>query len=600
MSTTRQSMSYEDIEELIAQRVADALATYETNQNTGNGNGNGSGSQFDGESGSRRTVHTARGCTYKEFINCQPLNFKGTKGAVGLAWWFKKMKSVFIISNCAVECQVKYAACTLLNGAMTWWNSYVRTVGIDATNEVLWKEMMKLMFEAYCPRNEIQKLEGKLMVLEEEDKVERYIWGLPDSIRGNITSTGPVRLQDVVKLANSLMDPKVRTYGARQADNKRRLENTPRDNNVKQSPFKRHNVATAYAAGPGEKSGYAGKLPMSPTAAADQRAPMANQRNTVTCYKCRKQGHYRSACLKQKNQNRGNTIVNSAGSSEARGRVYTLGGGEVLSTAFSSLLDITPSALDTKYDVELADGKIIWVDTIIRVVEDYAVIVYDEKIVRIPFGDEILIVRGSSVYSKIDLRSGYHQLRVREEDIPKTTFRTRYGHYEFQVMPFGLTNAPVVFMDLMNRVCKSYLDKFMIVFIDDILIYLKSKQEHEDHLKVQFLGHMIDCKGIPMDPAKIKSIKNWASPKTLTDIHQFLSLRGYHRRFIEGFSKIAKPMTNLTQNIVKFEWGDKEEEAFQLLKKKLCSASILALPEGTENFVVYCDASHKGLGGVLI
>ncbi|GKB77302.1 hypothetical protein Tco_0944197 [Tanacetum coccineum] len=158
MSTTRQSMSYEDIEELIAQCVADALATYETNRNTRNGNGNGSGSQFDGESGSKRTVHTARGCTYKEFLNCQPLNFKGTEGAVGLAWWFEKMKSVFNISNCAVECQVKYAACTLLNGALTWWNSHVRTVGIDATNEVSWKEMMKLMFEAYCLRNEIQKL----------------------------------------------------------------------------------------------------------------------------------------------------------------------------------------------------------------------------------------------------------------------------------------------------------------------------------------------------------------------------------------------------------------------------------------------------------
>ncbi|GJZ11528.1 putative reverse transcriptase domain-containing protein, partial [Tanacetum coccineum] len=195
-------------------------------------------------------------------------------------------------------------------------------------------------------------------------------------------------------------------------------------------------------------------------------------------------------------------------------------------------------------------------------------------------------LQGSSVYSKIDLRSGYHQLKVCEEDILKTAFRTRYGHYEFQVIPFGLTNVSVVFMDLMNRVCKPYLDMFVIVFIDGILIYSKRKQEHEDRLKlilellkkeelyakfskcefwiprVQFLGHMIDCKGIPMDPAKIKSIKNWASPKTLTDIHQFLSLRGYHRRFIEGFSKIAKPMTNLTQNIVKFEWGDKEEEAF--------------------------------------
>ncbi|GKC37863.1 putative reverse transcriptase domain-containing protein [Tanacetum coccineum] len=180
-------------------------------------------------------------------------------------------------------------------------------------------------------------------------------------------------------------------------------------------------------------------------------------------------------------------------------------------------------------------------------------------------------LQGSSVYSKIDLRSGYHQLRVREEDIPKTAFRTRYGHYEFQVMPFGLTNAPAVFMDLMNRVCKPYLDKFVIVFIDDILIYSKNKQEHKEHLKiilellkkeelyakfskcefwipkVQFLGHVIDSKGIHVDPAKIESIKDWTSPKSPTEIRQFLGLAGYYRRFIEGFSRIAKPMTKLTQ-----------------------------------------------------
>nr|GEY86654.1 putative reverse transcriptase domain-containing protein [Tanacetum cinerariifolium] len=180
-------------------------------------------------------------------------------------------------------------------------------------------------------------------------------------------------------------------------------------------------------------------------------------------------------------------------------------------------------------------------------------------------------LQGSSIYSKIDLRSGYHQLRVREEDIPKTTFRTRYGHYEFQVMPFGLTNAPAVFMDLMNRVCKPYLDKFVIVFIDDILIYSKDEKEHEEHLKailellkkeelyakfskcefwiskVQFLGHVIDSQG----------------------------LAEYYRRFIKGFSKIAKPMTKLTQKKVKFEWG-------------------------SEDFIVYCDASNKGLGDVLM
>ncbi|GJT48064.1 putative reverse transcriptase domain-containing protein [Tanacetum coccineum] len=233
-------------------------------------------------------------------------------------------------------------------------------------------------------------------------------------------------------------------------------------------------------------------------------------------------------------------------------------------------------------------------------------------------------LQGSSIYSKIDLRSGYHQLRVREQDIPKTAFRTRYGHYEFQVMPFGLTNAPAVFMDLMNRVCKPYLDKFVIVFIDDILIYSKDEKEHEEHLKailellkkeqlyakfskcefwipkVQFLGHVIDSRGIHVDPAKIESIKDWASPKTPTEIRQFLGLAGYYRRFIEGFSKIAKSMTKLTQKGIKFDWGEKEENAFQLIKQKLCSAPILALPEGSKEFVVYCDASHKGLGVVLM
>ncbi|GJU62179.1 putative reverse transcriptase domain-containing protein [Tanacetum coccineum] len=210
-------------------------------------------------------------------------------------------------------------------------------------------------------------------------------------------------------------------------------------------------------------------------------------------------------------------------------------------------------------------------------------------------------LQGSRVYSKIDLRSGYHQLRVREEDISKTAFRTRYGHYEFQVMPFGLTNAPAVFMDLMNRVCKPYLDRFVIVFIDDILIYSKSRKEHEGHLKLILnLLKKEEFEGIHVDPAKIKAIKDWASPKTPTEIRQFLGLAGYYRRFIEGFSKITRPMTKLTLKSVKFEWGEKAKAAFQLLKQKLCSAPILALPEGSENFVVYCDASHKGLGAVLM
>ncbi|GJY22795.1 putative reverse transcriptase domain-containing protein, partial [Tanacetum coccineum] len=211
-------------------------------------------------------------------------------------------------------------------------------------------------------------------------------------------------------------------------------------------------------------------------------------------------------------------------------------------------------------------------------------------------------LQGSSVYSKIDLRSGYHQLRVREEDIPKTAFRTRYGHYEFQVMSFGLTNAPAVFMDLMNRVCKPYLDKFVIVFIDDILIYSKNKQEHEEHLKlilellkdrelyakfskcefwipkVQFLGHVIDSEGIHVDPAKIESIKDWTSPKSPTEIRQFLGLAGYYRRFIEGFRRSPKPiMTKLPRR-----------------------SAQSSLPVGSEDFIATTSFKVRVLGAVLM
>ncbi|GKC05940.1 putative reverse transcriptase domain-containing protein [Tanacetum coccineum] len=189
-----------------------------------------------------------------------------------------------------------------------------------------------------------------------------------------------------------------------------------------------------------------------------------------------------------------------------------------------------------------------------------------------PLFDEVFEnIESSSVYSKIDLRSGYHQLRVRDEDIPKTAFRTRYGHYEFQVMPFGLTNAPAVFMDLMNRI----------------------------HV-MQFLGHLIDSQGLHVDPAKIETVKNWTSPTTPTEIRQFLGLTGYYQRFIKDFSKIAKSLTELTQKNKEYIWGEDQESAFQLLKQKLCEAPILALPEGNDDFVVYYDVSHQGLGAMLM
>ncbi|KAF5802176.1 putative nucleotidyltransferase, Ribonuclease H [Helianthus annuus] len=233
-------------------------------------------------------------------------------------------------------------------------------------------------------------------------------------------------------------------------------------------------------------------------------------------------------------------------------------------------------------------------------------------------------LQGASYFSKIDLRSGYHQLKVKDEDVHKTAFRTRYGHYEFLVMPFGLTNAPAAFMDLMNRVCKPYLDKFVIVFIDDILIYSKNQADHEKHLRcilkllhqeklyakfskcefwlreVQFLGHVVSERGIQVDPAKVEAVMNWQEPKTPTEICSFLGLAGYYRRFIENFSRIAAPLTLLTRRSSKFNWGPKQQESFDTLKQKLSNAPVLTLPDGIDEFVVYCDASHTGMGCVLM
>ena len=200
-------------------------------------------------------------------------------------------------------------------------------------------------------------------------------------------------------------------------------------------------------------------------------------------------------------------------------------------------------------------------------------------------------LKGAGVFLKIDLRSGYYQLRVKEADVPKTTFRTRYGHYEFLVMPFWLTNALAAFMDLMNRVFRPYVDQFVVDFIDDILMYSKDAQEHEKHLRivletlrekrlyaklskcdfwlkeVSFLGHIVSTEGIRVDPTEIEAVVNWKSPRSVIEVRSFLGLAGYYRRFVKGFSVIASPLTKLLRKGVKFEWSDKCHNSFEQLKE---------------------------------
>ncbi|XP_071906063.1 uncharacterized protein [Coffea arabica] len=236
----------------------------------------------------------------------------------------------------------------------------------------------------------------------------------------------------------------------------------------------------------------------------------------------------------------------------------------------------------------------------------------------LPHIDELFDqLQGAVVFSKLDLRQGYYQLLIKQEDVPKTAFNSRYGHFEFAVMPFGLTNAPAAFMDLMHRVFKPYLDRFVVVFIDDILVYSKTREEHEQHLKlvlqtlrdhqlyakfskcefwlekISFLGHVISKEGITVDPAKVEAVAEWKRPENPTEIRSFLGLAGYYRRFIKDFSKLAGPLTDLTKKNGRFVWDTRCETSFQELKRRLTRAPVLALPNGKDSFTVYTDASKE-------
>ncbi|GJV20519.1 putative reverse transcriptase domain-containing protein [Tanacetum coccineum] len=317
------------VEQLIKARVSAALANHETLRNNTNGHGDGS---HNSGTGNRGTTRTPRECTYKDFLNCHPLNFKGTEGVVVLAQWFEKMESVFHISNCAVENQVKFATCTFVGNALTWWNSHMKAVTQDVAYAMDWKTLKKMMTVKYCPRGEIKKLEIELwnlkvkgtditsytlrfqelalmcgrMFPEESDEVEKYVGGLPDMIRGNVMSYRPQTMEEAIEFANDQMDQKLITITERQAEQKRKLEFNAGNNQGYQQQNKRQNTGRAYSAGPGEKREYTGSLPLCTKCNYHHKGPCAPR-----CNKCKKIGHLardcRSSGPNNNNNNRGNS-----------------------------------------------------------------------------------------------------------------------------------------------------------------------------------------------------------------------------------------------------------------------------------------------------
>ncbi|GJV18380.1 putative reverse transcriptase domain-containing protein [Tanacetum coccineum] len=674
------------------------------------------------------------GCSYKDFLACNPKEYDGKGGAVVLTRWIKKIESVQDMSGCSINQKVKYTAGSLVGKALTWWNSQIRTLSREVAVSMSWNDIKVMIIEEFCPIHEMQKLETELW---NHAMVKAGHAAYTDRFH-ELASLVP-HLK-VVHISGALTDEAVRNGSIKKVEKRGNMGEPSKDKNGRDDN-KRTRTGNAFAttANPVGREN-TGAWPKCTTCnsyhapggpcrtcfnynrpghlAKDCRGvprnvnPVNARNPTVrACYECGSTDHFRPACPRLNRAqgpggNRPNPVAANNGGqgrrnqgNQARGRAFMLGAEEAryvpnivtgtftlinhfattlfdsgvdysfVSTTFITLFGIEPNELGFRYEIEIASGQLVEIYKVIKgckleieghvfnidlipfghgsfdmiigmdwLSNSKAKIICHEKVVRIPLLDskvlrvlgerpkekarllmsakasdkkqeEIVVVRDfpESLYRlapseleelsgqlkelqdkgfirpssspwgapvlfvkkkdgsfrmcidykelnklTIDLRSGYYQLRVHKDDIPKTAFRTRYGHFEFTVMPYGLTNAPAVFMDLMNRVCRPYLDKFVIVFIDDILIYSKTREEHKYSL------HVINGNEIHVDPSKIEAVKNWKAPRT--------------------------PSKN----------------AFQTLKDKLCNAPVLALSDGPKDFVVYYDASGLRLGCVLM
>ncbi|GJT50277.1 putative reverse transcriptase domain-containing protein [Tanacetum coccineum] len=543
----------------------------EHDDDNGNDNENGNGDGGNGNGNPNRNVGgvvpVTRECTYQDFMKCQPLNFNGTEGVVGLTRWFEKMETIFHISNYPSRYQVKYALCTLQNSALTWWNSRKRTVGTRCCICHMMEAVKGNDFNSFTQRFQELVLLCTKMVLEEEDRVEKFIGGLPDNIQGNVIATELTRLQDAIRIVYNLMDQKLKGY--------------------------------AYTVGNNEKRRYAGSL-----SHYNKFKIHHEGQCTMKCKNCKKVRHMARDCravvaatTQRAPVNHGNKAANN----DARGRAYALGGGDdnpdsnivtgtflfnnlyayilfdssadrsFVSTTFSSLIDITPTALDVCYTVELVDGRVVESDTIIRgctlnlldhpfnidlmpiklgsfdviirmdwLSRYHAVIVCHKKIVRIPYDNEILTIQGdgsnggsnsrlniiSCTKTQKYIQKGCHVF-LEQVSVKKTEDKLKEERLEdvlivhdfLEVFPEDLL-GPTSEMQELSTQLQELADKGFIRPSSSPwgapVLFVKKKDR--SFRMLSFLGHVIDSEGIHVDPSKIELIKDWASPETPTEI----------------------------------------------------------------------------------
>ncbi|GKB90380.1 reverse transcriptase domain-containing protein [Tanacetum coccineum] len=490
------------------------------------------------------------------------------------------------------------------------------------------------------------------MVPNYEKLMEVFIGGLPRSIEGNFIASKPQTLEEAITITQRLMDQVTKhNFVQGTNDHKRKFDdrrnttnnnyqnnhNSNHNNDHHQQQNRRQETFRAYAATPTKNSGYTRSLPLCKKCTLHHTGPCTvkcqtcnkvghltrNCRNkgpatrsnlqpvSVTCHACGEKGHYKNQCPKANNNAHGrayllrdkNAHQDQNGSQGtfllnqhlARVLFDSRADKSFVSISLASMLNIPPITLDTTYDIEMANGNLVGTNTIIQgctlillnqpfeidlmpielgsfdvvigmdwLSKYHARIICDEKVVHIPIDGETLIIQGATPVARVPYILAPSEMQELSDQLQELADR---GFIRPSTSPWELL---------------SYL--------------LKRKTD----LSECFLGHVIDSQGIYVDPAKIKAVKNWASPTTPTEVRQFLGLAGYYQRFIKYFSKIAKSLTELTQKNKKYIWGEDQESAFQLLKHKLCEAPILTLQEGNNDFVVYCDASHQGLGVVLM